>query len=262
MFNMFTKQELLTEETLEWLFDNFAWALRNFNHQVFFDETILVIPSNKYFPGTVNSVEGMAKLIFEQVKSYAGMNHWPCRLIDQTKLSEPPQAAKILINGSIRGKHGVESNAVADEHKLLIAYNPQQINNPEAMIASYAHTLAHYLGSMAVEPPPDKEELWPQTTELLAVFMGFGTMFANSASVFRGSCARCHNPLAERTAFLSQDEITYALALFCVLKKIPNKEVLPHLKKHLRSIFKRAVKELNQKDSALNKLRAINKRVE
>ena len=257
MFNIFSKRELLSADTLEWLFDNFAWALRNFDGQVFFNETILVIPSNKYFPGTVNSVDGMATLIFEQVKTYAGMKHWPCRLIDQNTLSEPPQAAKILINGSMRGKGGIESDAVDNEDKLLIAYNPQQINNPEAMISSYAHTLAHYLGSMAVEPPPDKEDLWPQTTELLAVFMGFGTMFANSASVFRGSCARCHNPLAERTAFLSQDEITYALALFCVLKEIPNKEVVPHLKKHLRSIFKRAVKEISQKNTELDNLRAI-----
>ncbi len=257
MFNIFTKQKLLTEDTLEWLFDNFAWALANFDRDVFFQQTILVIPSNKHFPGTVNSVEGMARLIFEQVKAYASMKHWPCRLVDQSKAIEPVQPVKVLINGSIRGTGGIEPDAVDDEHKLLVAYNPQQINNPEAMIASYAHTLAHYLGSMAQEPPPDKEELWPQTTELLAVFMGFGTMFANSASVFRGSCARCHNPLAERTAFLSEDEITYALALFCVLKEIPNNEVVPHLKKHLRAIFKRAVKELNQETTALNKLRGI-----
>jgi len=257
MFNLFKKQQLLDEDTLEWLFDNFAWALHNFDRNVFFNETILVIPSNKYFPGQVNSVDGMARLIFDQVKIYAGIKHWPCRLVDQNSLSEPPAAAKILINGSLRGKDGIEADTVDDEHKLLVAYNPQQINNPEAMIASYAHTLAHYLGSMAQEPPPDSAELWPQTTELLAVFMGFGTMFANSASVFRGGCSRCHNPLAERTAFLSQDEIIYALALFCVLKEIPNKEVLPHLKKHLRSIFKRASKELEQHHTELDKLKAI-----
>jgi len=257
MFNLFNKQELLTEDTLEWLFEHFSWALRNFDRNVFFNDTILVIPSNKYFPGTVNSVEGMASLIFEQVKNYANMKHWPCRLVDQSKVHEPVQQAKVLINGTIRGAGGIEPDAVAEDHKLLIAYNPQQINNPEAMIASYAHTLAHYLGSMAQEPPPDKEDLWPQTTELLAVFMGFGTMFANSASVFRGSCARCHNPFAERTSFLSEDEITYALALFCVLKEIPNKEVVPHLKKHLRSIYKRAAKELSQKTTELNTLRDI-----
>jgi len=254
IFNLFARQELIAEDTVKWLFDNFAWALRNFDRNVFFDETILVVPSNKHFPGRVDSVEGMASLIFEQVKAYAGMKHWPCRLVDQNSISEPPPAAKVLINGSIRGTGGIESDSVAEEHKLLIAYNPHQINDPEAMIATYAHTLAHYLGSMAQEPPPGGEEFWPQTTEILAVFMGFGTMFANSASVFRGGCGRCHNPLAERTAFLSEDDVTYALALFCVLKEIPVKEALPHLKKHLRSMFKTAVKELSQKNTELDNL--------
>lgn len=258
VFGLFARRKLLEEDTVEWLFDNFAWALRNFDRNVFFNETILVVPSNKHFPGRVNSVEGMAGLIFEQVKTYAGMKHWPCRLIDQSQVSEPPPAAKILINGSIRGSGGVESDSVDEENKLLIAYNPHQINDPEAMIATYAHTLAHYLGSMAQEPAPGGEEFWPHITEILAVFMGFGTMFANSASVFRGGCGSCHNPLAERSAFLSQDEVTYALALFCVLKEIPNKDVLPHLKKHLRPVFKHAVKELGQKSTALDNLRAIN----
>ncbi|VAX13395.1 hypothetical protein MNBD_GAMMA24-2132 [hydrothermal vent metagenome] len=258
IFGLFAKRELLADDTREWLFDNFAWALRNFDRDVFFNETILVIPSNQHFPGRVNSIEGMASLIFEQVKVYAGMKHWPCRLIDQSRVSEPPQTAKILINGRIRGVGGLEPDAVDEAHKLLIAYNPHQINDPEAMIASYAHTLAHYLGSMAQESPPGGEELWPHMTEILAVFMGFGTMFANSASVFRGGCGSCHNPLAERRAFLSQNEVTYVLALFCVLKEVPNKDVLPHLKKHLRGYFKDAVKELGQKHTELDKLRAIN----
>ncbi len=258
IFDLFARRELLAEDTVEWLFDNFAWALRNFDRNVFFNETILVIPSNRHFPGRVNSVDGMASLIFEQVKTYASMKHWPCRLIDQSRASEFSQPAKIQIPGRIRGAGGVESDFVLQENKLLIAYNPHQINDPEAMIASYAHTLAHYLGSMAQEPAPGAEELWPHITEILAVFMGFGTMFANSASVFRGGCGSCHNPLAERRAFLSQDEVTYALALFCVLKEVPNKDVLPHLKKHLRPVFKNAVKELKQKNTELNNLRAIN----
>ncbi|NOX08892.1 MAG: hypothetical protein GXP22_05295 [Gammaproteobacteria bacterium] len=257
MFGLFSKREVLTEDAIEWLFDGFAWALRNFDRDVFFNETILVTPSNKHFPGRVDSVEGMASLIFEQVKVYAGMKHWPCRLIDQSRVSEPPQQVKVLINGRIRGAGGLELDAVDEDHKLLVAYNPHQINDPEGMVATYAHTLAHYLGSMAEEAPPGGAELWPQVTELVAVFMGFGTMFANSAAVFRGGCSRCHNPLSERSAFLSQDEVTYALALFCVLKEIPNKEVLPHLKKHLRSIFKGAVKELGQRHKELNDLRSF-----
>ena len=260
MFGFLKNQPLLEQDTVEWLFDVFYWSLRNFDRDVFYNETILVIPSNKHFPGRVNSADGMANLIFEQVKDYAGLKHWPCHLVDQNNINSPPESAKILINGSMRGKNGIEPDSIDEKHKLLVAYNPHQLNDPEAMIGSYAHTLAHYLGSMAQESPPGGDEYWPQTTEILAVFMGFGLMFANTASVYRGGgCASCRNPLAERAAFLSQDEVTYALALFSVLKEIPNKEVLPHLKKHLRSIYKKAVNEISQKTTELDKLRTIEK---
>ena len=35
---------------------------------------------------------------------------------------------------------------------LTLSYDPDQLNNPEAMIAVFAHTLAHYLGTSASEP--------------------------------------------------------------------------------------------------------------
>ena len=50
----------LDEESTLWLFDTFAWALRNLDARVFYDETILVTPSNQHFPGTEDSVHGMA----------------------------------------------------------------------------------------------------------------------------------------------------------------------------------------------------------
>ena len=69
MFSKFLKPKaVLDEETTLWLFDTFAWALRNLDARVFYEETILVTPSNQHFPGTENSAHGMANLIFSQVK--------------------------------------------------------------------------------------------------------------------------------------------------------------------------------------------------
>ena len=81
MFSKFLKPKaLLDEETTLWLFDTFAWALRNLEARVFYDETILVTPSNQHFPGRENSAHGMANLIFSQVKEFAGLKHWPTKL--------------------------------------------------------------------------------------------------------------------------------------------------------------------------------------
>ena len=92
----------LDEETTLWLFDTFAWALRNLDAGVFYDETILVTPSNHHFPGTENSAYGMANLIFSQVKEYAGLRHWPTKLTNIAG-GRPSELPRIEIKGALRG---------------------------------------------------------------------------------------------------------------------------------------------------------------
>ena len=244
----------LDEESTLWLFDTFAWALRNLDARVFYDETILVTPSNQHFPGTENSVHGMANLIFSQVKEHAGLNHWPTKLINIAE-GRPVGSPKIQIEGALRGSKGIMPTGEV-LHQLPIAYNPDQLRNPEVLIADYAHVLAHYLGSMSKEPPPGGVENWPHVTEVVAVFMGFGLMMANSANTAKiRSCGSCSGPAVERSNALSQYDITYALAIFSCLKEVPTREVLVNLKKSLRPFYKKAAKEVMNKTEELNRIR-------
>jgi len=256
MFGLLNKKPPLDEESAQWLFDAYAWALSNFNAELFYSDTQLVQPTNEYFPGRADSHHGMAGLIFDRVKAYAGISHWPTLIADQNScpLIDGP---RVQIKGALRGPEGIVDETVDDAHRLLIPYNPQQVSNPEGMIASFAHILAHYMGQMAKEPPPGGTEYWPHATEVLAVYLGFGLMFANSAFTFRGGCGSCYNPHATRDAYLSEVEATYALALFAVLKGIPNSSVTGHLKKHLRGIYKKSVRDISGRVQDLERLRAI-----
>jgi hypothetical protein len=255
--NLFATKPVLDEASVQWIFETYAWALRNFEAEVFRDETILVTPSNEHFPGRETSVHGMATLIFEQVKTYAGMQHWPFRLATDAACALPAPH-KIVIQGALRGSKGKAPADIDAEHQILVNYDPQLVANPEAMIAGFAHTLAHHLGAVAQEPPPGGVQNWPHLTEILAVFLGFGLMFANSAFNFRpSSCGSCGGRTAQRQNFLSQYDITYALALFCVLKNIPNKDVTRNLKASLRSYYRKAVKDIRGRDQALEKLTTV-----
>jgi hypothetical protein len=246
---------VLDEETTLWLFDTFAWALRNLEAGVFYDETILVTPSNEHFPGTENTAHGMANLIFNQVKEYAGLKHWPTKLISMAE-GTPGRQPKIEIKGALRGSKGIMPD-YAVSHRLVIAYNPGQLRDSEVLIADYAHMLGHYLGSMSQELPPGGVENWPHVTEVVAVFMGFGLMMANSAHTVKiRSCGSCSGPAVERSNALSQYDITYALAIFCGLKGIPTRDVLVHLKKSLRPFYKKAAKEVMRQTKELNRIRA------
>jgi hypothetical protein len=253
MFGLFNNKPLLDPTSRQWLLDAFAWSLKHFDADLFYADTRLVLPTNECFPGRVDSVAGMANLIFDQVKAYAAVSHWPTKLVDAT-LCPVSQLAQAEIKGALRGPNGISNPSVAEEHRLQIAYNPQQINNPEGMIASFAHVLAHHLAQTADEPPPGGPHYWPQATELLAVYLGFGLMFANSAFTFRTGCGSCYNPNAVRDAYLTEYEATYALAIFARLQGLPASAVTGHLKKHLRGFYKKALKETqvnNQDVSAL-----------
>lgn len=257
LFGLVKDKPLLDEDAIQWLFETYEWALNNFGSDIFLSETKMILPNNENFPGNANNAHDMAQVIFDQVKKYAGLSHWPCKLLDQSSCSikAPP---RVIIEGAVRGKKGIAPEPVTDEHKLLITYHPEQVKNPEALIASFAHMLSHYLGTMAQQTSPGGEELWPQTTEVLAAFMGFGLIFSNSAYTFKhNTCGSCTGSVPNRPGYLSQFEMTYAFAIFCALKNIPNKDVLPHLKKSLRPFFKKSVIDINKRSHSLGLLKKI-----
>jgi len=270
MLNLFNrKQSLLDEEIIEWIFNCYAWTLDQFDKDVFLNEAVLVIPDNKHFPGKENSAEGMAGLIFDQVKQYAGMAHWPTRLYNLAKSnSEVPPNQPIVIDGALRGKNanvqsnqsvmlqGVNSQSALfvssfpqPSNSITFSYHPQQLKSPEGIIAHFAHGLSHHLAGTAKMLPPGGADYLPMAGELTGVFMGFGIMFANSAVIARaGGCGGCgggQSPV--RQVFLSEEEAAYALAVFCHLKSIEGSKATKHLKKHLRRFFKAALKDCKQR---------------
>jgi len=267
MLNLFNRNNiLLDEDIIEWIFNCYVWTFEQFDKNVFFEETTLVIPDNKHFPGKETSADGMANLIFDQVKQYAGMAHWPTRLFDQTVPNDQiPEQQPIQINGALRGKNA-QASFIPDsmeqsempistmpqptpDNSISFTYHPQQLKSPEGIIAHFAHGLSYHLACTSKKPPPGGQEYLAMAGELTGIFMGFGLMFANSAVVQRnGGCGGCgggQSPV--RQVFLSDEEVTYALAIFCQLKDIDRKIASKHLKKHLRGFFKSAMKDCKQR---------------
>jgi hypothetical protein len=248
---LFKPQPPLPEEAIEWLFNGFAWALQNFGSDVFFQQTILVEPSNKCFPGKGDSIEEMAGLILTHVKNYAGLAYLPVRIVNHHEFEQAPEALADM-------RQVMEGLEQGGGTALTLLYEPRQVGNPNAMVANYAHALAYHLGSLAQTPAPCDEGQWPHMTELLAVYMGFGIMFVNTARPrVNTGCGSCSDPSMERKGAMDEMEVLYALAIFCVLKEIPARDVLPHIKGYLKPLFKKALKDVAQRDEALARLTAI-----
>jgi len=240
IFGLFdSNKPVLPEESTQWLFDAFGWAMRNFGTDAFYQHSQLITPSNRHFPGRETSADGMAHLIFEQVRRHAGVSNWPAQLLNHHDF-QGDSALELNIRQVFQAHSQGDSSA-----KLNFFYEPQQVGNPEAMIANYAHAIAHHLGFLASEPPPCDDDQWLHLMEVVAVYMGFGLMLANTANPYRGGgCGRCRSPAMDRSGYLSETEISYALAIFCVLKNIDPKEVTQNLKPSLKSFFKKAMKDV------------------
>ncbi|WP_456375683.1 hypothetical protein [Thiolapillus sp.] len=240
---LFKRKPPLDEVSVRWLFDVFEWALRNFPSEVFFRQNRLVLPTNEYFPGKVDSVQGMAELVFERVAEYAGMAHWPWQVVEKSHCSL--DAIQKIPAGATQELVGKASPSFGYKHPLPVVYDRLLIGSPESLIAGFAHSLAQYLGYTAREAPPGGVDNWPQVTEVLADYLGFGLMFANSAFLFpSGGCASCTTNI-RRESVLSQWDHSYALALFVMLKDIPPRKVKPHLKKSLRGYFMRCLSDIS-----------------
>ncbi len=246
----FAHKPPLDAESTQWIFDIYAWAMRNLDPHVFLAERILVTPTNEHFPGREDSLHGMAGLIFSKVVEYSGMDNRTLRLSGPGE----PQAMT-----GLRISNPAPAGINEPHPSITVNYDPQLVGNPEGLITHFAQALAHHLALQSTEQPPGGMQNWPHLTELLTVFMGFGLMTVNSAFNYRPSgCGSrgCSSAGAERQGFISQYDLTYALALFCTLQDIPKREVLRHLKPSLRGFYKQSLKDIGMREAGLAGLRS------
>lgn len=242
--SLFTPKPVIDADTKAWLFDCVAWAITEFGHQTFQQHTCLVLPNNKYYPGRVDSIEGMAQNIFAKTVEYSNMQHWPLVLVNPQQW-QGHQVPTIRCSGQLRDNN---SQILLPDHLniIQIGYNPSQVNQPQDMIATLVQQLASVLIRATQSTPPGGQNMIPAAIDVLSCIMGFGVMFANTAYQFRGGCGSCYNPHANRQAILPENDMLYALAIFCVLKQVPVSEVTTHLKAHLRSVFKSMHKDVSK----------------
>ena len=256
MLNFFKAKPLLTDDDAMWIFDTFSWAVKEFDSEEFFNRTQLIEANDKFFPGAIDSHQAIATTVFDATLKYTGLSHWPIQLVHPAVFNRlPPPLLNFDFNVGIkRNSCGEVLPSLHSGSPLVITYNINQTLKPEDLSASFAHYIAQHLVVQSQLTPIGGKQYFVHATEIIAVFMGFGILMANSAYTFRGGCGRCYNVDANRDACLSEDKIVFALALFCRVKAIPSTMVIKHLKKYLRVYFKQALKQIETYPEALQKL--------
>jgi hypothetical protein len=256
MLGLFNTKPSLDEETIQWLFDTYAWAFRNFGADHFHRETVLVTPTNEHFPGRVDSAEKMAETVFGRVQAFAGMQQWPFKPLPLGHDHGLEEISEIRIAQAPRGPD-CRVSVIGATASLPIGYDPEQARKPDRLIALFAQDLAGHLLPTSSEAPPEGAERRDHATDVLAIFLGFGLFLANNAfTLGGGSCSGCGKS-PQALGSLMEEEMVYALAIFCALKEIPTAQVLSHLKGKLRPLYKRARKDVARRGERLANLAAI-----
>jgi hypothetical protein len=251
-------EPMVDSEASEWILRAFRWALEQYGSDVFYEHTILVTPTAQYFPECPGKARSKALFVFDIVKRLAGMEHWPCKLVEQQPDLNPVMDPITVIQEPPISPAGTFSVAKQEEPEVIITYNPAMMRRPQAFVATLAHELGHYLGRAADCPPLGGEKNWEYATDLLAVFTGFGIFLANSAIEFRQFTGFNNQGWSSHTlGYLSEFELVYCLAVFCTLKNIERERLLPHLKSFLVPVYDDCLRDLQRKADVLTDLSQI-----
>lgn len=274
MFSTFFKTKPVVDEaSKEWIFDTFAWCIEQLDGEFFKKNSELILPNNSFYPGSASSVAAMADKIFSNTLNYTGMTSWPLKLVSSEDFKQKPmpqlsfesrlrgESAKVgtkvaaNINSEVSSNisYKVEGEALVSSEftsvpavpTIDIAFHSSQLNQPQDLIAYLVQVQAGILVNQHGILPPGGKEVLPQTIDLVACFMGFGVIFANTAYQFKGGCGSCNNQNLNRQAALPELETVYALALFCVIKAVDIKPIKKALKSHLNKPFRQAYKEIS-----------------
>ena len=205
----------------EWQFATFAWLLRSCGGFPRFLDTTLVLPTGEHFPDRDLKGHAAAAALFRRARDHAGMADWPCLV--EPEPTKPPAAAP---------------------DRLRVIHYPPRLQEPQQLVAFFGHELARYLVESFDERPPGGAALYEPVVDLAAVFMGFGVFMANASA-------------REMHWDLNEGELAHALALFCLLRKVPPASVEPHLNAHLRKHLRLAALDLAQYERDFQRLRSV-----
>jgi len=241
VLNLFQRKPIIDAGSSQWILDQYHRLFDTLGKQVFIDQTQLILPTDEFFPASATNTNELALLSFKQIKAHATLSNWPIDL----QFNAPATTQKLPQLNFERALYGQECQVTSDfspNNRIQLSSSSNQFANPQTAISHLIMQLSSVLLRYS-ENDIDKDYELPRI-EVLASFLGFGVMLSNTTYQFRGGCGSCYQASANRQHSLTEEEMIYALAVFCRLKKIDTAQVTPHLKGYLRGVFKRCNKAL------------------
>jgi hypothetical protein len=249
----FKRKPVLDSDTAGWQFNCFDWLLKEYGADLPITQRRLILPKPGFFATDGEKDHALAERLFSSVKNYAGMDDWPVTLN-----ADAPSPDYAL--GSYQPqpmKHALGTFSVGSDRKVEITYQPKLLSNPQQLIATFAHELAHYALSTATSKPPCDDDEMEFLTDITAVYLGFGVFLANNVL----NVANVHDLGGGGTAwsygragYLPENDLVHATALFLKLSGESAEDAASCLKPGLAKTLRHCLADLNGATEELEKL--------
>lgn len=236
---LFGPSRPIDRDEFEWLLACFAWFDRTLGARDNADGFVprLALPSDPEFAQAATASD-----LFGAVKRGAGLETWECRLVQGEARRDPIETG--LATGVISDNHALGTFQV-EGNTPVIHYDPGLLRDPEALIATFAHELAH-LVVHSLGMPPGGEALEEHATDCMAVYLGFGVFLANSARNFsQFSDGAMHGWSSQASGYLSENALVCALAVF-ERRFVTAGDAGGSLKSYLQSVHRKAGRYLDK----------------
>jgi hypothetical protein len=243
-WNPFADKTFLDPGDEEWVIETWRWFLTQFGGADRLRETLLVLPTPEFFPPTDCEGHERALHIFMCVKRLAKMSEWECELVSQ------PHRAELRVSNTVALKPIKSSPAGTfriDRNGAAISYDPSDLKQPVALIATFAHELAHYRLAALPNDAPGGNDLHEYATDLLTVFTGFGFFGLSSAFNFsQHQDSASQGWQWSRRGYLGRRAWIFALAVFLAATGRSPDQLKSFLKQHLYSDLMKASRRVKQ----------------
>jgi hypothetical protein len=233
MFGWFRPQPPLAALERVWVEQNWSWLVQEVGASRML-ATRVILPSDEFFPGEFCGSAQDAERIFAQVCSYLNIDAAGLEFVVRDD----------WIPGHPLGEYVPGERPTIQIHHAELA-------DPESLVATMAHELAHHVllgGGLVTGNDLELE----RRTDLLTVFLGVGVFTANSAlreqSVGEG---QFHYWSITKCGYLPMRLFAYGLALFAWLRQEAKPDWAAYLRPDIQVPFWRGLKYLEKTGDSL-----------
>lgn len=183
----------------------------------------LVLPTGDFFPDRFDGSPASLAALMQRVQKLAGLSDLQVDLVVVTPEGEEQTVSCSSGACGGTGKIEIRSDRVAkrDDGSYAVTIGAGEIKSPTvlttALVRSVAFMFLSEVGGFDGVPPLDREPL----TDLAATLLGFGVLEANGSYMYNKGCGGVKVHSATK---MPVDEITVALALFCKLNEVSERQ--------------------------------------